>query len=67
MRAQELAARAAGSAGGSLEDRVSLDDVEAIACALLARGAGIVLVTLGPNGAYGATADEVLLREPAAA
>ena len=42
---------------------MSLQEVQDIAEGLLARGAACVFITLGPNGAFGATASAEVLRE----
>jgi sugar/nucleoside kinase (ribokinase family) len=56
-----LAARAR-AAGTDIENVVTADEVRAIGEALLAMGVPIVLISLGPNGAYLCTADADTLR-----
>lgn len=67
MRAQ-LWARASSRSrieeASSLEQVVTLSQVADVAQQLLKRGASVVLITLGANGAYGAvTSDETKLRQ----
>jgi len=53
---------AAAGAADSLEAAVDRAAVRAVAAALARRGAGLVLITLGPRGAYGAAGDAATLR-----
>ena len=52
----------AHGAADSLEQHLDRAGVAAVAGALLGRGAGVVLITLGPRGCYGAAADAATLR-----
>lgn len=68
-RKASLLSSAASVSGASasevdLDGWISAEELAALAEGLLARGAGIVLITLGSNGCYGAvTADEGHLRQ----
>ena len=66
-RKQSLMEKAAVAAGVSasqvsLEAWISAEDVEQLALELIDKGIGIVLITLGENGAFGASCDEARLR-----
>ena len=63
LLSKAAAAAGVGASTTNLEAWIDASDLEELATELTRRGAGIVLITLGANGAYAAsTADEARLR-----